>query len=194
MPDGGYDFSEWGWVGGALAALTAGFVAVWRKLRPRLRSPIVKSPEPAAPVEQRSPVRIAPGTTFPVAQRAARIVLVEDQASFMDMLVRHLRAAGFDVIGQVTNSGDAMGLDISLADVALVDLRMNGRSEYRGLDVIMDFRRRRPDLCIVAISADDDRQLTAGRAGANAFWMKHHQTISDLVALINGLFGQPEKG
>jgi DNA-binding NarL/FixJ family response regulator len=102
-----------------------------------------------------------------------RIVIADDHRLMLDALVRVLdEADDFEVVGQ-TNSGAHVPPLIArhAPDMVLMDVRMPGMDGLSALDVI---RERHPDVKVVLISAEDDRQQIerALSRGASGFLLK----------------------
>jgi two-component system NarL family response regulator len=102
-----------------------------------------------------------------------RIVIADDHRLMLDALVRVLdEAEDFEVVGQ-TNSGAHVPPLIArhAPDMVLMDVRMPGMDGLSALDVI---RERHPDVKVVLISAEDDRQQIerALSRGASGFLLK----------------------
>jgi DNA-binding NarL/FixJ family response regulator len=82
-----------------------------------------------------------------------RVVVAEDSVLLREGIVRLLREAGFDVVGQ---SGDAEDLMRKVAahrpDVAGVDIRMPPTHTDDGLRAAVEIRRRLPDTGVLVLS------------------------------------------
>jgi DNA-binding NarL/FixJ family response regulator len=82
-----------------------------------------------------------------------RVVVAEDSVLLREGIVRLLREAGFDVVGQ---SGDAEDLMRKVAahrpDVAVVDIRMPPTHTDDGLRAAVEIRRRLPDTGVLVLS------------------------------------------
>src|SRR5215510_12387194 len=82
-----------------------------------------------------------------------RVVVGEDSLLMREGIVRVLREAGFDVVGQ---AGDARELLQQVSahrpDVAVVDIRMPPTGTDDGLRAAMEIRRRLPRTGIMVLS------------------------------------------
>lgn len=88
----------------------------------------------------------------------ARILVVDDDEQFRRMLREMLERAGHEV-HDAANGVVALELDREhQSDLVVIDLVM---PEKEGLETILDLRRRRPDVKIIAISG-------GGRSNPNA--------------------------
>ncbi len=115
----------------------------------------------------------------PIAEPAAptlheplRIVVVDDHPLYRESLVRALRAAGEDVVGEGADGASALALIRDWRpDVALLDVRMPAGD---GIEVVAELARSGPAVPVVLLSAFDDAPLVrAGmRAGAAAYVSK----------------------
>jgi len=120
------------------------------------------------------------------------ILLVEDDDVFRLVLARSLRARGYDV--QVA-AGYEEAVDVAVARpprLALVDLRMPGRS---GFDLIEAIKRIHSPTVVVVLSADrsDASRREARKRGA-AVYLTKPADIDDIVATLNHAVENSEKG
>ncbi|MDF1659040.1 MAG: response regulator transcription factor [Verrucomicrobiales bacterium] len=102
-----------------------------------------------------------------------RLWVIDDHAGFRRDLVRVLERRGF-VCEKVLSSARGLfsGLSAgSLPDAILLDLRM---PQISGLEALDEFRRLRPDLTVILLTAsDDEADLLAGlRKGAAGYLLK----------------------
>jgi CheY-like chemotaxis protein len=91
----------------------------------------------------------------PVARRVERVLVAEDEQLVRNVVVRTLRAAGFEVVAAV--SGDA-ALALALADVAGFDLLISDM-QMPGLDgrrLATELRARQPTLRVLFMSGYAD--------------------------------------
>jgi DNA-binding NarL/FixJ family response regulator len=100
-----------------------------------------------------------------------RVLVADDHAQFRSMIITLLRDAGFDVVGEASNSDRAVDLAMAHApDVALLDIRMPG-------DGITAARRIASALpgtgvLMLTVSAASDDVLDALQAGAQGYILK----------------------
>ena len=158
----------------ALATLAAGaatFYARWRLLRGR---------KPAG-----GPTR--PGVLTVQADRAARVVVVENELVLLELLSTTLRGAGFEIAAEALGIHEALRIDLRGVDAAVVDIRLNGTS---GLEMIEHCRRVVPKMCIIAMSGDEGMTVDAIRAGADDFFTKGVGSRG-LIEMLNRLLARP---
>jgi ActR/RegA family two-component response regulator len=162
------------WIGRGVAAVLIAAGAAWQVLS-RRRKPRADGPTRAG---------VAPAK----AARQARVVIVENHDILLDLLVRWLRDAGFEVIGEAASLEEAMRLPFTAADAAVVDLKLNG-GPPAGLDVLRRYREECPDMILIAMSGYDDHRTAAIKAGADEFFAKG-SPAGDVVHLLNRLLAE----
>lgn len=122
----------------------------------------------------------------------ARVLVVDDEELIRFTLRQMLEKAGHDVV-EAVNGRDALHrLEELPADLVITDIIM---PEKEGLETIVELRRRRPDLKIIAISGGgrtktSDYLDVAERLGADSAIAKplRHQTVMDAVNKALGHF------
>ena len=107
----------------------------------------------------------------PQGERKTRLVLIEDEPSFLEGLVQALDLAGFEVRGFAVPATALESLVEQDADVVLTDLRLSGMN---GLAVLEHCRRIDADLPVVLMTghADIPTAVQAIREGAYDFLEK----------------------
>ena len=84
-----------------------------------------------------------------MAETQSRILLVEDDEPFADMLQKTLVQAGYAIV-RACNGKEALRLyDAQRPDLVLTDLIMPG---MEGLELIIELRRRHPGVKIIVMS------------------------------------------
>jgi DNA-binding response OmpR family regulator len=84
-----------------------------------------------------------------MAETQSRILLVEDDEPFADMLQKTLIKAGYAIV-RACNGKDALRLyDAQCPHLVLTDLIMPG---MEGVELIIELRRRHPGVKIIAMS------------------------------------------
>lgn len=111
-----------------------------------------------------------------------RVVLIEDQVLFSDVMQSVLERAGTEVVATCTTGG--LGLEtvkILAPDIALIDL---GLPDRPGLKVGNEILAQVPNVKVVALSAHDDPATVRGtmRAGFAGYLTKHMSTQSFVEA------------
>ncbi|MEQ8767969.1 MAG: sigma-54 dependent transcriptional regulator [Planctomycetota bacterium] len=111
-----------------------------------------------------------------------RIVVVDDEAPFRDVVCRKLRREGFEVTGFGEARGALEWLERSDVDVALLDIRMPGMS---GIELLEAIRERRPWVEVIMLTGQGsvDTAIRAMKLGAYDYLEKPHK-ISKLALLI----------
>jgi DNA-binding NarL/FixJ family response regulator len=120
-----------------------------------------------------------------------RVVIVEDEVLFREMLVEALsRRAGLEVVGTTDEGEKAVALvRETKPDAVLMDIELAG--EMDGIDAALVIKRGRPETGVVILSAHDDpRYLTSlplGQSQGWAYLLK--QTVRDVLAVIQAIQG-----
>jgi DNA-binding NarL/FixJ family response regulator len=82
-----------------------------------------------------------------------RVLIVDDHPSFRDAARELLRARGFTVVAEADGGTAALeALGRFSPDAVLLDVRLAGEN---GFDVARTLTRRRPELAVLLVSADD---------------------------------------
>jgi DNA-binding NarL/FixJ family response regulator len=114
-----------------------------------------------------------PADSARAAREAIRVLIADDHAIVREGL-RHVLGsdAGFDVVGEATDGGEAVRLAEALSpDVVVLDLSMPGLS---GLEAAERIRQSVPGACILVLSIHDHEEyvLQSVRAGAHGYLRK----------------------
>ncbi len=115
-----------------------------------------------------------------------RVLVADDHSLFRDGIVSLLQAAGFEVIGQVSDGREALEATLRLQpDLVLLDIAMPGMD---GLETLRRIKTERPETRVVMLTvSDDDRNLfEAVRSGAEGYMLKN-LTADDFLRLLQGL-------
>ena len=121
-----------------------------------------------------------------------RILVVEDEALFREMLCRTLAAEpGLEVIGAVTDGESAVRLAGELnPDAVIMDIELPG--EIDGIDAALKIKERRLQTGIVILSIHKDRRyvtsLPVSESPGWAYLLK--QTVPDLASVMQRHSGQ----
>ena len=120
---------------------------------------------------------------------ATRIVIVEDEALFMEMLSGTLSAEpGLEVVGKAEDGETALRLAREMQpDVVLMDIELRG--ELDGIEAALQIKKERPQTGIVILSAHRDRRyvtsLPLEESRGWAYLLK--QTVPDLVTVVRAI-------
>jgi DNA-binding NtrC family response regulator len=118
--------------------------------------------------------------------RVVRLLLVDDEARFVETLSKRLTARGFDVEGALGGPQALEMLDARPFDVVLLDVWMPGMD---GLEVLKAIRRLHPSVKVVLLSgnASIDAAVEGMRLGAANYLLKPVE-IDELLAKVEEAF------
>ena len=123
--------------------------------------------------------------------KATKIVIVEDEALFRELLRRTLESEpGLEVVGEAEDGETAIRLAEELnPDVILMDIELLG--ELDGIEAALQIKKTRPHIGIVILSVHRDRRyitsLPLDEVGGWAYLLK--QTVPDLTTIIRAIEG-----
>lgn len=123
--------------------------------------------------------------------KATRIIIVEDEALFRELLRRTLESEpGLEVVGEAEDGETAISLADELnPDVILMDIELLG--ELDGIEAALQIKKKRPHIGIVILSVHRDRRyitsLPLEEVGGWAYLLK--QTVPDLTTIIRAIEG-----
>ncbi len=115
-----------------------------------------------------------------------RILIADDHPLFRDGIVGLLKAADFDVVGQVGDGRDAVEAALRLRpDVVLMDISM---PHMNGLEALQTIKRELPKTQVVmlTVSDEDEDLFMAIRSGAQGYLLKNLNT-DEFLDILNGL-------
>lgn len=107
-----------------------------------------------------------------------RLVIAEDSLLLREGLVRLVREAGFDVVGEAGDAEDLIRkVSAHKPDVAVIDVRMPPTNTDDGLRAALEIRRRFPGTCVLVLSEFVDEcyahELLAESAAGVGYLLKH---------------------
>lgn len=120
-----------------------------------------------------------------------RIVIIEDEALFREMLVDALsRQAGLEVVGTAEDGEQAIALARTVRpDVMLMDIELAG--EMDGIEASLAIKNENPGIGIVILSAHDDplyvTSLPLGESAGWAYLLK--RTVRDISMVVQAIQG-----
>jgi len=127
---------------------------------------------------------LEPGTT-----RRARVLVVDDNASFRETLLELLQAGDLDVVGEAESGADALDqVRIADPDVVLMDVRMPGMD---GIEATRLLKEAHPSLGVVALSGHEDHSIVREMlvAGASGYVLKDSDGDEILKAVVRAAAG-----
>lgn len=122
-------------------------------------------------------------------KETTKLLLVDDESQFVDILARRLALRGFDT--RVVHTGEAALKAVTEAtDAMILDLRMSGMD---GFEVMQAVRVSHPEIRIIILTGygGDTEEQTAYRMGADAFLRKPVE-IDELIQCIDLAVGEKE--
>ncbi|GAA4233462.1 response regulator transcription factor [Actinomadura meridiana] len=83
-----------------------------------------------------------------------KVVIVENQGLYLDLLTDALRSRGIDVVGRATEPDSALRvIDETAPDLAVLDIRLTDTADDEGLRLAELARAQYPDVALLAFSA-----------------------------------------
>ena len=120
-----------------------------------------------------------------------RIIVVDDEALFRELLVRTLSAEpGLEVVGEAEDGETAVSLAREKKpDVVLMDIEMPGGTD--GIEASLQIKSERPETGVVILSAHSDRRYVTSLPLEDiqgwAYLLK--QTVPDLATIVRAIQG-----
>jgi two-component system chemotaxis response regulator CheY len=119
-----------------------------------------------------------------------RILVVDDDQHFRDMLIRVLEDAGHEVTHAANGEEGLRAYRAAPPDAVVIDLVMPGKE---GIETIMQLKREFPAARVIAMSGGGRRGNTsylevAGKLGASRMLAKPF-TIEQILGVIDDLLG-----
>jgi DNA-binding NarL/FixJ family response regulator len=121
--------------------------------------------------------------------RRARVLVVDDNASFRETLLELLEAGDLDVVGEAESGADALDLAKTAdPDVVLMDVRMPGMD---GIEATRLLKQAHPSLGVVALSGHEDHSIVREMlfAGASGYVLKDSNGDEILNAVVRAATG-----
>jgi DNA-binding NarL/FixJ family response regulator len=112
------------------------------------------------------------GVAHEPADRAVRVMVVDDHPMWRDAVERDLAAAGFDVVAVAADGHQAIArFPAARPQVVVLDLQIPGPG---GVEVTADVLRRDPSARVLILSASGEQRdvLEAVKAGATGYLVK----------------------
>lgn len=115
-----------------------------------------------------------------------KIFVADDHSLFRDGIISLLEAGGYEVVGQAGDGEAAVERVLSLRpDLVLLDINM---PHMDGIEALKAIKAALPEIKVVmlTVSEDDLHLLTAVRAGADGYLLKH-LNANEFLQMIAGL-------
>jgi len=118
------------------------------------------------------------------------VLIIDDEAAIRFVLVEYFRDRGWSVDAAETREEAEKLLTGTPYSVMIVDLRLGGRKEVEGLDVVDSARRLRPGTRVVPLTghATSELEAEARRRGIDAF-VEKPLPLPQLEAILDRLAG-----
>jgi DNA-binding NarL/FixJ family response regulator len=122
-------------------------------------------------------------------QRAARVVLADDDVLLREGLASLLEGSGFRVVGQAGDGVELLALVRSTnPEVAIIDIRMPPAQATEGLDAARVIRNELPDTAIIVLSAhvevDEAMELLAGGEGVGYLLKSRVTNVAEFIETV----------
>ena len=120
-----------------------------------------------------------------------RLIVVEDEALFREMLIRTLAGEpGLEIVGSAGSGDEAVCLvEQARPDVVLMDIEMPG--DLDGIDAGLEIKKAYPDTGIVLLSSHRDRRyftsLPLDQQPGWSYLLK--QSVADVTTLVRAIEG-----
>jgi len=117
---------------------------------------------------------------------AIRVMLIDDEAEFLDSMNRVLRRRNMEVVTAASGEEALALLKENLADVVVLDVKMPGMD---GLGVLKRIKRRHPSVQVIMLTGHPSLEaaMESVKLGANEY-LKKPPDLDQLVAAIYRLF------
>ncbi len=172
------------WTTGAsvekLPPMSNPFARAWVTMHP---------PKPGSSRGQGRLVSPVPKPARPGPPRSLRVVVVDDNGGFRESLVQLLRAGGHEVVGEAADGRQALTVVAEAGpDVVLMDIRMPAMD---GIEATRRLKAARPDLGVVALTAQEDETVVREMlvAGASGYVLKDSDGDDILSAVLHAAHG-----
>jgi DNA-binding NtrC family response regulator len=105
------------------------------------------------------------------SQMATKVLIVDDETDFVDLMTRRLEARGLDVVPVVSGEEAVNAVYDHSIDVAVVDLSMPG---IDGLETLRQVKEKRPDLEVIMLTGHSSVKsgIEAMKSGATDYLEK----------------------
>lgn len=121
-----------------------------------------------------------------------RLLLVDDEAGFTEVLAKRLRRRGFAVTVALSGREALAALEQAPFDAAVIDFRM---ADMDGIAVLQHFKQRAPELPVLMLTGHGSEEAVREglKAGAADYLIKPCD-LDELMAKIAAAVGRPDPG
>jgi DNA-binding response OmpR family regulator len=113
-----------------------------------------------------APAALAPASNEQRRRQArARILVVDDEPQFREMLAEYLGGEGFEVLDAGSGEEALSVLPAGRPDLVLLDLMMAG---IGGLETLRRIKETQPNTCVIMVTAVDDLDVARSALAAGA--------------------------
>jgi DNA-binding response OmpR family regulator len=110
------------------------------------------------------------------------ILLVDDNAEFLEILERRFRRRGFDVVACTDAAGALEAARLSKLDVAIVD---RGLRSGDGIELLKQLKRDNSELAVIILSGNSDERVVRFALDSGAFdYLAKPCSLADLEATV----------
>ncbi|WP_319542426.1 response regulator [uncultured Pseudodesulfovibrio sp.] len=121
-----------------------------------------------------------------------RLLLVDDEAGFLDVLQKRLGKRGLDVTVAISGAEGIQTLRGKDFDVAVLDLKLE---DMGGIEVLQIFKKMVPELPVIMLTGHGSEQAAREGMAHGAFdYMLKPCDLDDLLNKIRQAVGQAETG
>jgi len=121
-----------------------------------------------------------------------RLMLVDDEAGFTEVLAKRLRRRGFAVTVALSGHEAVAALDQGRFDAAVIDFRM---ADMDGIAVLRHFKERAPELPVLMLTGHGSEEAVRDGLGAGAAdYLIKPCDLDELLAKIAAAVGRSVPG
>lgn len=95
-----------------------------------------------------------------------RLLLVDDEQAYVDILSKRLSKRNFDVTAALSGAAGIKALRSQDFDVAVLDLKME---DMDGIEVLRVFKKMVPELCVIMLTGHGSEQAARDGIACGAF-------------------------
>ena len=123
-----------------------------------------------------------------MGEAALRLLLVDDETGFLDVLRKRLTKRGVSVVGAASGSEAIRTLRKQDFDVAVLDLKLG---DMDGIEVLEVFKKMVPELPVIMLTGHGSEQAAREGMAHGAFdYLLKPCELDDLLAKVNQAVGR----